>query len=239
MSSCQSEYQHWNIMKFSCYFIFRTEQSAEISQMVDSRGELKKTCNPVERPTTGEKQKEVSDSFYSRFASTSVQLKKKQHDTVNKDQFAHIDRELDSNYKQYKAIYKKWKESNVQQGDEKPFDANLWNTHIDTLVKLHKKIENRVMYCECVQYEAELLKIPDFYQISPSLHVQDVLDIHFNLKDPSILSMPLSSYQKLKLAENCAKIKQTCDTSRQGENVFEIIRLLGERRRIFQVILNF
>ena len=49
------------------------------------------------------------------------------------------------------------------------------------------------------------------------------------------LQMPLSTHQKMKLMENCLELKKACESSAENDNVFQIIKLLGERREIFQV----
>ena len=183
--------------------------------------------------TSGSSSSSVGDntgdrnSCYSRYSATPIKLKRKET-VIDQKQFGHLDRELDVTYRKFEGTYKLWKKN--KENGNRPSEGYERN-----LEKLFRRIEDKVMYLECVKFSTDLLQVPKCCQMTPSPYVQDVLDIYFDLKDPAILQMPLSTHQKMKLMENCLELKKACERSAKNENVFELIKLLGERREVFQV----
>ena len=168
-----------------------------------------------------------SNSFYSRYSATPIKLKRKET-VIDQKQFGHLDRVLDISYRKFEGAYKLWKKN--KESASRPSEGYERN-----LEKLFRRIEDQVMYLECVKFSTDLLQVPKCCQMTPSRHVKDVLDIYFDLEDPPVLQMPLSTYQKMKLMGNCIELKKACESSAENDNVFQIIKLLGERREIFQV----
>ena len=167
------------------------------------------------------------NSLYSRYSVTPIKLHRKET-VIDQKKFGHLDRELDVAYRKFQGIYKLWKKN-------KESDNHHSEGYARNLEKLFQKIEDQVMYLECVKFSSDLLQVPNCCQMTPSRYIQDVLDIHFDLKDPPVPQMPLSTHQKMKLMENCLELKKACQRSADNENVFELIKLLGERRQVFQV----
>ncbi len=166
--------------------------------------------------------------FFSRYSAFPTKLNRKTK-VFDRAQFRKLDTKVVNLYNSFRKKYEYWKRQTLQP-------VRCGNTlYVEKeLARLFEEIERTILYFECVQFEPQLLQIPEALQVSSFRHVKELLSSHPDLDDIP-LTTPLGSHQISLLKAHCYKLRTVCNKSEDLDHTFEIIPLLSERHSILKV----